>query len=91
MTHTSLLKRVVFGPKSIEISYISNGNMIVKGVANHASKMYESSHFIPYLDPVESQLPFQREGKTILHQTFSYDNVSINVSYSESEAWDQVE
>ena len=40
---------------------------------------------------MQSQLPFGREGKTILPKHFAYDNVSINVSYPESKAEDQVE
>ena len=45
MTHTSPPKRFVFGPYSVEVSYISIGKLIAKGVANHASKTYEFSHF----------------------------------------------
>ena len=63
----------------------------MKGVANHASKAYEFSHFLPYSDPLPSQMPFEREGKTILPKPFSYDNVSISVSDSEFEAEDKVE
>ena len=48
MTHTSPPKRVVFGPDSVEISNISTRKIIAKGVANHASKEYEFSHFLPY-------------------------------------------
>ena len=61
MTHTGSPKRVIFGHESVEITYISTGNIIVKGVANHASKAYEFSHFIPFSEPVHSQ----REGKNI--------------------------
>ena len=43
MTHIVPLKRVVFGPDSVEISYISTGNVIEKGVAKHSSKAYELS------------------------------------------------
>ena len=38
MTHTGSPKRVVFGPELVEIKNISIGKIIVKGVANHASK-----------------------------------------------------
>ena len=48
MTNTGPPKRVVFGHDLVEISDISTGNIIVKGVANHASKEYEFSHFLPY-------------------------------------------
>ena len=51
-THTGSPKRVVFGLDSVEITNISTGNIIAKGVANHTCKAYEFSHFIPYSDPV---------------------------------------
>ena len=41
MTHTGPPNKVVFGPDLVEISDISTGNIIAKGVANHASKAYE--------------------------------------------------
>ena len=41
MTHTGSPKRAIFGPNSVEITYISTGNIIVKGAANHAYKEYE--------------------------------------------------
>ena len=41
MTHTSSPKQAVFGPDSVDISYISTRKIIVKGVSNHASKEYE--------------------------------------------------
>ena len=91
MTHTGPPKRVVFGPNLVEISYISTGNIIAKGVANHASKAYEFSHFFPYSDQVQSQLPFESRGKTILSTPFTYDNVSISVLDSEFEAEDPIE
>ena len=82
---------MVFGLDSMEVLDISTRKLIVEGVANHASKQYEFSHFLPYSDLVPSQLPFEREYKFILPKPFSYDDVSINVSYSESKAEDQVE
>ena len=91
MTHTGPPKWVVFALDLVEISDISTGNIIAKGVANHASKAYEFSHFFPYSDQVQSQLLFEREGKTILPKPFSYDNVSINVSYSKSKAKEKFE
>ena len=48
LTHTGSPKRVLFEPDIIDISYISSRKMIAKGVANHASKAYEFSHFFPY-------------------------------------------
>ena len=54
MTHTGSPKWVIFGPESMEITNISIGNIIAKGVANHASKAYEFSHFMPFSEPVHS-------------------------------------
>ena len=77
MTHTGPPKRVVFGLDSVEIIDISIGNIIVNGVANHASKAYEFSHFLPFSDPVHSQLPLERGGKNILSTPFA---VSTSIS-----------
>ena len=46
MTHTASPKQFLFGPNSVEILDISIRNIIVKGVANHASRAYEFSHFL---------------------------------------------
>ena len=82
MNHTCSPKRVVFDIDSMEISDISTRKLIAKGVANHASKEYEFSHFFPYLDTVQIMRPFKREGKLILPKPFSYDDVSCDVSES---------
>ena len=82
---------MVLGLDSMEISNISTGNLIVKGVANHASKEYEFSNFLPYSDLVQSQLPFEKEGKNILPKPFAYDNVSFSVLDSETEVEDPIE
>ena len=42
----------------------------MKGAANHASKAYEFSHFIPFSEPTHSQLPLEREGKNIPSTSF---------------------
>ena len=70
MTHTSSPKQVIFGPDSMEIIDISTGNIIAKGVANHASKAYEFSHFMPFSEPVHSQQSLAREGKNIPSTSF---------------------
>ena len=75
----------------MEISDISTRNIIVKCVANHASKAYEFSHFLQYLELVQSQLLYEIEGKTIIPKPFAYDNVSISVSDLEPKAEDPVE
>ena len=63
MNHTVSAKQVIFGPELVDITDISTGNIIAKGVANHASKEYEFSHFMLFLEPVHSQQPLAREGK----------------------------
>src|SRR5713226_9731675 len=70
MTHIGSPKCVIFGPDSVEITYISTGNIIAKGVANHASKAYDFSHFMPPSEPVHSQQPLTREGKIIASTSF---------------------
>ena len=70
MTHTGSPKQVIFGPDSVEITNISTRNIIEKGVANHASKEYEFSHFMPFSEPVHSQQPLAMEGKNISSKFF---------------------
>ena len=65
MTHTGSPKRVIFDHDSVEIIDISTRNSIAKGVANHASKAYEFSHFMPPSEPVHSQQPLAREFKSL--------------------------
>ena len=48
MTHTGSLKKFIFSPDEFEITKISSGKVIAKGVANHTSKVYVFSHFLPY-------------------------------------------
>ena len=55
MTHTGSPKQVIFGPDLVEITNISTGNIIEKGAANHASKAYEFSHFMPFSEPVHPE------------------------------------
>ena len=70
MTHTGSPKRVIFGLDLVEIIDISTGNIIAKGVANHASKAYEFSHFMSFSEPVHSQQPLAKEGKKIPSTSF---------------------
>ena len=76
MTHTGSPRRVTFGLDLVEITDISTGNIIAKGAANHASKAYEFSHFMPFSEPVHSQQPLAREGK-IISSTSLADSTSI--------------
>ena len=71
MTHTGPPNQVTFGPDSVKITYISTGNIIAKGAANNASKAYEFSHFLPFLELVHSQLQLERGGKNIPSTSFA--------------------
>ena len=51
MTHTGSAKKVIFSPNDVEITEISNGKVIAKGVVDHTSKVYKFSHFLPYSNP----------------------------------------
>ena len=51
MTHTGSPKKVIFSPDDVEITEISNGKVIEKGVVDHTSKVYKFSHFPPYSNP----------------------------------------
>ena len=64
-------------------------NIIEKGVANHASNEYEFSNFLPYSDPVQSQLSFEREGKNSLSSPFVDNYMLYKISVSEDEEQDQ--
>ena len=59
MSHTGSPKQVVFGPDSIEITNISTGDIVMKGIVDHASKAYVFSHFMPYTVPAQPQLLFE--------------------------------
>ena len=51
MTRTGSPKKFIFSPDEVEITEISSGKVIAKGVANHAQKVYMFSHFLPYSNP----------------------------------------
>ena len=80
MKYTRSPKEVVFGPHSVDISNISTGKIIKKGVANHVSKEYEFSHFLPYLAPTQSQQTFKREGKKSLSSPFADNDMLSKIS-----------
>ena len=82
MTNTRSPKQFIFGPNSMEITNISTGNIIVKGVANHASKAYDFSHFMPFSKPVYSQHPLSREGKNISSTYFAVSNSIADLAIS---------
>ena len=82
MTHIGSPKRVIFGPESVEITDISTLSIIAKGTANHASKAYEFSHFMPLSKPVHSQQPLAREGKIISSASFATSTSIADPSFS---------
>ena len=82
MTHTVSPKRVIFGPVSMEITYISIGNIIANGVVNHASRAYDFSHFVPFPKPVHSQLPLDRKGKKIPSTSFAVSTSIADLAVS---------
>ena len=89
MTHTSFPKQVLFGPDSVEITNISTGDIVVKGIDDHASKEYYFPHFLPFLVPASSHLPFEvDEGINIpsLPIAVSVLNPNSYDSYSEEES-----
>ena len=51
MTHTGSPKKVILSLDEVEITEISTGRVIAKGVVNHAQKVYMFSHFLPYSNP----------------------------------------
>ena len=73
MTHTGSPKKVIFSPDEFEITNISSGKVIAKGVANHTSKVYMFSHFLPYSNP-SALLIHANEASKIWHERFGYIN-----------------
>ena len=48
MKHTVASKRVTFTQNDVEITEISTCQVIAVGFADHDSRMYKFSHFLPY-------------------------------------------
>ena len=76
MTHTGSPKKVIFSPDDVEITEISNGNVIAKGVVDHTSKVYMFSHFLPYSNP-SALLIHANEASKIWHEIFGILTISI--------------
>ena len=82
MTHTGSPKKVIFSPDDVEITNISNGKFIAKGIVDHTSKVYMFSHFLPYSNP--SALPIRdNEASKIWHEIFSHLNYKYLSDLSE--------
>ena len=89
MTHTDSPKQVLFGSDSVEITKISTGDIVMKGIVDHSSKAYIFSHFMPYIVLASPQLPFEAdEGINIpsLPIVVPVSIPDISDSYSEVES-----
>ena len=73
MTHTGSPKKVIFSHDDVEITEISNGKVIAKGVVDHTSKVYMFSHFLPYSNP-SALLIHANEASKIWHERFGHLN-----------------
>ena len=73
MTHTGSPKRVTFDSDSIEIIEKSTGKLVVKGIANHSTKAYEFSHFLP-VSPPTTLLSHANNTSKIWHEIFGHLN-----------------
>ena len=63
-------------PDDVELTEISNGKFIAKGVVDHTSKVYKSSHSLPYSN-LSALLIHANEESNIWHEIF----VHINYKY----------
>ena len=73
MIHNGSPKKVIFSPDDVEITKISNGKVIAKGVVDHTSKVYKFSHFLPYSNP-SALLIHANEASRIWHEIFGHIN-----------------
>ena len=73
MTHTVSPKKLTFDSDSVEITEKSTGKLVVKGVANHSTKYYEFSHFLP-ISPPTNLLSHDNKTKNIWHERFGHLN-----------------
>ena len=82
MTHTRSPKKFIFSPNEVYITRISSGKVIAKGVANHTSKVYMFSHFLPYSNP-SALLIHANEASKIWHEIFGHLNYKYLSDISE--------
>ena len=69
MNHIGSPKRVKFDLKLVEITEKEYGRLIAKGIANHATKGYEFSHFFP-VSPPTTLLNHANNSSKIWHEIF---------------------
>ena len=84
MTHTGSPKKFIFSPDEVEITEISSGKVISKGVANHTSKVYMFSQFLPYSNP-STLLIHANEASKLWHEIFGHLNYKYLSDLSEKE------
>ena len=68
MTHIGSLNKVIFSPDDVEITDISNGKVLTKGVVDHTLKVY---NFPPYSNP-SALLIHANEESNICHEIFGH-------------------
>jgi hypothetical protein len=73
MTHTGLPKRVNFTPNDVEIAEISTRKIIAFGTADHCSRIYKFSHFVPNSSP-SALLTHANESSKLWHEIFGHLN-----------------
>ena len=84
MTHTTSPNKVIFSLDEVEIIEISSGKVIGKGVANHTSKVYMFSHFLPYSNP-SALLIHANEAIKLWHEIFGHLNYKYLYDMSEKD------
>jgi len=82
MTHTGSPKKVIFSPDEVEITEISSGKFIAKGVANNTLKVYMFSNFLPYSNP-SALLIHANEASKLWHEIFGHLNYKYISDLSE--------
>ena len=71
MTHIGSQNKVIFSLDEVEITNMSSGKLISKGVANHTLKVYMFSHFLPYSNP-SALLIHANEARKLWHEIFGH-------------------
>ena len=71
MTHMGVPKRVSFSPDDVEITKLSSGKLVAKGLANYHAKAYEFSHFLADAKPT-ALLTHGNEVSRLWHERFSH-------------------
>ena len=82
MTHSGSPKKVIFSPDEVDITEISSGKVIAKGVVDHTSKVYWFSHFLPYSNR-SALLIHANEVSKIWHEIFGHLNYKYLSDLSE--------